>query len=368
MSPRRRLFVPIIARHLVTAFLRAFSLTIVAFVAIYILAEFFDQFDDFLRHEVGAATIARAFLYKIPLILTQITPVAVLAGALVGLGLLARTNEFVALRSCGVSLWQIATPLALVAVAIGIATFVWGETVVPASARQWNRIWNQEVRKRTGPAGAFAGREVWFHGRAGFYNINRVVAGRGKLYGLTVYQMRRDEFRPSRVIEAKEAEWKDGAWALSPDARTIRLDAEGVHELGGVPPGFTLPETLDDFRVVAVEPEQFSYAMLRRQIRSLRAKGVDASESWVDLHLKIATPCASLIMMLLAIPLVARGTRATSLPAAFGLGFAVGVTYFFVVGFARALGQANVFPPLLAAWTANAIFLVLAGYYFAAAD
>ncbi|HXJ37008.1 MAG TPA: LPS export ABC transporter permease LptG [Candidatus Eisenbacteria bacterium] len=368
MTARRRLFLPTLARHLTGEFLRAFALTMVAFVAIYILAEFFDRFDDFLRHDASASTIVRAFLYKIPSILLQTTPVAVLAGALAGLGLLARNNEFVALRSCGVSLWQIAVPLAIVAIGIGVATFLWGETVVPASARQWNQIWNQEVRKRTGPAGVFAGREVWFHGRAGFYNVNRIAPGRRKLYGLTIYQMRRDEFRPSRVIESKEAEWKDGAWVLSPDARTMRLGSDGVREEAGVPQGFVLPESLDDFRVVAVEPEEFSYSMLRRQIRSLRAKGVDASESWVDLHLKIATPAASLIMMLLAIPLVARGTRATSLPAAFGLGFAVGVTYFFVVGFARALGQANAFPPLLAAWTANGIFMLLAGYYFAAAD
>ena len=47
--------------------------------------------------------------------------------------------------------------------------------------------------------------------------------------------------------------------------------------------------------------------MLRRQIQDLPAKGVDTSESWVDLHLKLALPAASLIMMLLAVPLAARG-------------------------------------------------------------
>ena len=108
--------------------------------------------------------------------------------------------------------------------------------------------------------------------------------------------------------------------------------------------------------------------MLRRQIRSLRAKGVDASESLVDLHLKVATPFAAVVMMLLAVPLATRGTRATSLPAAIGLGFAIGISYFFVVGFSRALGQTGSLPPLVAAWTANAVFAVVAGYYQVAAD
>jgi lipopolysaccharide export system permease protein len=136
----------------------------------------------------------------------------------------------------------------------------------------------------------------------------------------------------------------------------------------GPPPNFTLPETLDDFRVVVLEAEEVSYEMLRRQIRGLIAKGADVRESWVDLHLKIATPAASLIMMLLAIPFAARGTRATSLPAAFGLGFALGASYFFVVAVARALGQAQALPPVVAAWTANAIFAVIAGYNLLARD
>jgi lipopolysaccharide export system permease protein len=73
-------------------------------------------------------------------------------------------------------------------------------------------------------------------------------------------------------------------------------------------------------------------------------------------------------MILLAVPLATQGTRASSLPAAIGLGFAIGASYFFVVGFARALGQAGSMPPVMAAWTANAIFTLIAGYYQLASD
>jgi lipopolysaccharide export system permease protein len=338
-----------------------------AFVAIFIVAEFFDRFDDFLRQDASAGTIALLFLHRIPFVISQVAPIAVLASALVGLGLLARNNEFVALRSCGVSLWQITAPLALVGVLIGGATFVWGETVVPASARRWTQIWNDQVKKKKGPGGVFAGRDVWFHGRAGFYNINRVAPRRKTLYGLTIYQVRRDDFRPVRVIEVASAAWRKGQWQFD-GARTRRLDAEGAREEAGLPRNFTLPESIDDFSVVALEPEETSHEMLRRQIRSLRSKGVDASESLVDLHLKIATPFAALVMILLAVPLATRGTRATSLPAAVGLGFGIGVCYFFVVGFSRALGQTGSLPPAVAAWTANALFAAVAAYYQLSTD
>jgi len=367
MTLARRFVLPTLTRHLVREVLRTFLLMMFAFVVIFVLADFFDRFDDFLKQGASAGTIALLFVHRIPLVIAQVTPVAVLAGALVGLGLLARNNEFVALRSCGVSLWQVTAPLAVVGVVIGLTTFLWGETIVPASARRWTKIWNQEVKKRKAPTGVFAGRDVWFHGRAGFYNINRVAPRRRMLYGLTIYQVRGDEFRPTRVIEVATAAWADGHWRFE-GVRTMRIDGDGVQTEDKLPPNFTLPESLDDFGVIALEPEETSYDMLRRQIRSLRSKGVDASESLVDLHLKVATPFAAVVMLLLAVPLATRGTRATSLPAAIGLGFAIGVSYFFVVGFSRALGQAGSLPPAMAAWTANAVFALVAGYYQLAAD
>ena len=359
---QERLFLPTITRHVVREMLRTTALMLVAFVGIFILGEFFDRFDDFLKQGASAGAIARFFAYRVPQVIGTVTPVAVLAGTLVALGLLARNNEFVALRSCGVSLFQVTAPLAAIGVAIGVAVFFWGEVVVPASARRSAQIWNQDVKKRTGPTSVFAGRNVWFHGRAGFYNIDRVAPRRQMLYGLTIYQVRGEEFRPTRVIEVDTAAWRNGRWEFA-GARTLHIDDAGVHAQDYLPPNFTLPETLEDFRVIALDPEETSYEMLRRQIRSLRAKGVDASESLVDLHLKIASPFAAVVMILLAVPLATRGTRATSLPAAIGLGFAIGFSYFFVVAFSRALGQTGSLPPAMAAWTANAVFALVAGYY-----
>ena len=364
---RGHVILPTIARHLVREVLRTVAMMTLAFVTIFVIAEFFDRFDDFLKQGASARTVILLFLHRIPLVLAQVMPVAVLAGTLVGLGLLARNNEFVALRGCGVSLWQVTAPLATVGVVIACALFLWGETVVPASARRWSQIWNQQVKKRDAPSGVFAGRDVWIHGRAGFYKIDRVAPRRQMLYGLTIYQLRHDDFRPTRVIEIATATWSTDHWQFE-GARTLHLDADGVREDQGLPPNFTLPEALEDFGVIALEPEETSYDMLRRQIRSLRAKGVDASDSLVDLNLKIATPFAALVMILLAVPLSTRGTHATSLPAAIGLGFAIGVSYFFVLGFARALGQAGTLPPVVAAWTANAIFALVAGYYQLATD
>jgi len=103
-------------------------------------------------------------------------------------------------------------------------------------------------------------------------------------------------------------------------------------------------------------------------MKDLRRKGVDTSESAVDLHLKLALPAASLVMMLLAVPLASAGTRLTSFASSLGLGFGVGFSYFVLVAFARALGQSGALPAVVAAWAANLLFALVGGFYLLGAD
>ncbi len=356
---RRRPLVPILARHLGGEFLRTFGLTLGAFIAIYVIADFFDRFDGFLKYDASLGAILQVFLFKIPLIVTQVTPVAVLAAALVSLGLLARHNEFVALRACGVSVWQITVPLLAVAALVSVGTFAWNETIVPYSARRWHTIETTDIKKREAE-GLFTGRQVWYHGRAGFYNVERVSRRQHALYGLTIYQLGTD-FRPARIIEFDAATWTGDGWTLR-GGRTRDVRHAAREDRPGTPDGFTLPETFEEFRTVAVEPEELSYALLRRQIKDIRRKGADTSEMLVDLHLKLALPAASLMMMLVAAPLAAAGTRLTSIATSVGIGLVLGFTYFVVIAFTRALGQSGALPPAVAAWSANALFALIGGY------
>jgi lipopolysaccharide export system permease protein len=361
----RRFYAPTLARYLCREVLRLFALALAAFVLLSLIADFFDRVDVYLKHHAGAGTILRALLFRAPLVVAQVSPVAMLAAALIALGLMARHREFVALRACGVSVWQILVPLLGVGTLVAVLTLGWTEVVVPYSARQWHAIWNLEVKKNR-HARVFAGREVWYRGGAGFYNIARASLGRQTLLGLTVYQVD-DGFRPARLIVAPKATWDGTSWRLH-DAETHELLPDGIRVTPGAPPGFALPETLDDFTVAELEPEAFGYRMLRRQIETLRAKGVDTSEAWVDLHLKLATPAAAVIMMLIAIPLAVRGAATKSIPASVAMGFAIGFSYFVVLGFTRALGQTGALPPIVAAWTANAVFLAFGTYLVLGAD
>src|SRR5262249_45931202 len=201
------------------------------------------------------------------------------------------------------------------------------------------------IRKR-GNDTVFTGRDVWYHGRSGFYKIDRVALGKQTLYGVSIYEVDQ-AFRLSRLIDIDAAVWTGTGWQLN-GLRIRTFGPDGLRRPPGARAAFPLPEPSAALRVAYVEPEEFSFAMLRGKIPQLHRKGIATPESWVDLHLKIAPPAASFVMMLVAVPLAFRGTRTSSLAASMTLGIGLGFSYVIVLGIARALGHSSTLPPIIA--------------------
>jgi lipopolysaccharide export system permease protein len=359
-----QLLPPVLSRHLLREFLLMGGLCLAAFLAIALIVDFFDRFDSFLKHGAPAGAIVRYFVFKLPLVVTQVVPVAVLAGILIGLGGLSHRNEFIALRAAGVSIWQVAAPILAVAAVISGLVFLWNEQVVPYCSERSHDIEAAEIKKR--PLKGVAGQQhVWYRGLTGFYNIDHVDARQRTLYGLTVYQVG-EAFRLNRVIEIDRAMWENGTWTFS-GGRAYTVSPNGEISSGSLAT-FRLPESPNDFDVGQREPEEFSYAELRRHLHDLRRRGADPSEYLVDLHLKLAIPLISLVMAVIAVPLATRGSRTRSVASAVGLGLLIGFAYWVVLAFARALGQSSALPPPVAAWAANGIFSLVGLFLLLDAD
>ena len=107
---RRNPIAGILFRYLVMEFLRILALCLLAFIVVYLIADFSDRIDDFLKHQAPVGAIVRYFLVRVPLIINEVLPIAVLAAMLLSLGGLSRHNELTAMRACGLSSAQIVAP------------------------------------------------------------------------------------------------------------------------------------------------------------------------------------------------------------------------------------------------------------------
>lgn len=346
----------VVNRYVAGQFVAMFLPILAGFVLLYVIIDLFDRLDILMRNDATVGAASRYFLFKIPLMVTQIMPPAVITAVLLALGMLGRRNEIVALRASGVSLLQTAVPILALAGAISVGTLIWNETVVPFCSRNFQYVNNVEIRKRA-IRGVLSNRAIWYHGADGFYNIDYVDRARQAVYGLTIYHLDED-FRLRSVVQVPRAQWTDGHW-LATGAVEHHLDRETFRSVPVRPENVRIPETLDDFLEVQREAEELSFTALRERIQSLTRKGIDASHYLVDLDLKLALPFSNLVLALIAIPIAGRLRRHPSIAATIGLGTAVGFGYWVLLGLCTSLGQSGALPALVAAWAANAIYALL---------
>jgi lipopolysaccharide export system permease protein len=204
---------------------------------------------------------------------------------------------------------------------------------------------------------------IWFHGRSGIYNIEHFDARTGTLVGLTVY-----DFTPGfvlqRLVEVPTAQWRDDHWVISSAIERTFDDQGAVVTRPLKPNELVLPERPQDFQIVEKDPEELSFRRLRHHIRELSRKGIDTTESRVDLHLKLALPLVPLVMVLVGVPLAARNPRRRPLATSIAIGLVVGFSYWVLLALTISLGHGGAIPPAIAAWTANGVFSVLGAFLF----
>lgn len=352
----------VVSRYVLVEFLRIFGLCMVGFLLIYVLVDLLDRLQGFLKFHASVGEVCRYLFFKIPLIVTQLIPIATLASVLIALGTMARHNELTALRASGISTVQIATPLFAMAVALSVLIVGWNETVVPYSTERSRYIEIVEIRNR--PLKALLNEDgIWFHGRNGIYNIEHFDARTGTLVGLTVYDMS-PGFVLQRLVEVPTAQWRDDRWIVSAASERTFDDKGSVITRTLTPAEFVLPERPQDFQIIEKDPEELNFRRLRHHIHELSRKGIDTTESRVDLHLKLALPLVPLVMVLVGVPLAGRNPRRRPLATSIGIGLVVGFSYWVLLALTISLGHGGAIPPAIAAWTANGVFALLGAFLF----
>lgn len=354
---RRNPFATTLFRYLITEFLRVVVLCAIGFLVVYLVADFSDRIDDFLKHQAPIGAIVRFFLAKIPLIVNEVLPFSVLAAMLLGLGGLSRHNEITAMRASGLSAVQIVAPLLAVCLLLSFGVYAWNEKVVPHFATRAHYINTVEIKKRA-MQGLISDQQIWAHGHDTFYNIESFDAKTLSLVGITIYPID-PEFHLKGLIEIPRARWAANGWSYvegverrfsgSGEVETIALGA-GVLELRERP---------DDLMAARRDAEEFTYGELTELVQNLKKKGLDTTQYIVDLQLKHAVPFICTVMGLIAMPIGMRNLRGKSLANNIGIGLLIGASYWFVLALAVSLGHSGALPPVVAAWAANVIFAAI---------
>ncbi|HOO90137.1 MAG TPA: LPS export ABC transporter permease LptG [Syntrophales bacterium] len=348
----------ILDRYILKEFIKIFTVMLVSLIGLYLIADFFERMRMFLSNHATVRQMTSYFLMTIPMILSQMIPVAFLLGTLLSFGILSKNSEITAMKANGVSLYRISLPIIILSFAICIVAFLLNEFVTPYTNQKAKYVKYVEVQKRE-RMGSFKQNEIWYRSQKGIYNFSVFDPRTNTLKGIRINFFDR-EMNLYERIDAKEARWEGGKWIFK-DVLVTTFPEDGLPVLEKIPSRIIdLPESPSDFMAVQKSSEEMGLVELNRFIQKIRSEGYDTIRYRTDLHGKVAFPLVNIILAILGVSFSLKSERSGGIAQSIGAGIIIGFSYWIVFAFTISLGHSGTIPPVIAAWAANFILGIAA--------
>jgi len=355
-------------RYILGQFLVTFTLCVLASTSLFLVFDFFERMRVFFREDSSPIQAITYILFKIPLIVHFMTPVAVLIATLLSIGKLSQNSEITAMRACGISIFWLAKPLLAAGLAISMLMFIAGETVVPWASSRVEEIYHFDIRKKV-EKGAFSRTDFWYRSSNQFYNVGMYDSRIQTLFDISIFELS-PSFQLLRKIDAQKAVWEkpEIGWTMQNVIETTFDEKGDVRSNSFRELPLVITEQPRDFSLFKRGPETMSYTELNTYIKKLRNEGVPVTNYLVDLSSKISFPFVNVIVVLIALPFALFPARSGKITKSFVAGVSVGFGYYIVHAFSTALGAAELIPIVPSAWTANVLLGSIGGYLIAGAE
>ena len=355
----------IISRYLTKEVIRVFVILMMTLIFLFYIVDFFEKIDNFFESGVSIVRMLVYFAYKLPFVAAQMIPICLLLAVIITFGLMNRHNELIAMRGSGVSIIHLLRPVLIVGSALGVALFIISEAAVPVTISKANRIWLEEVKKKQ--VNTSRERNIWIKENRKIIHIEYFNPTKSAIFGIVVYEFD-PAFKLIRRVDASKGVFNESGWVLedvmaqmyNPDTGTydVSLYSQASEAIDLQP---------EDLTGVVKGSEEMGFTELLGYINQVESEGYDTTPYRVDLHAKAAFPFVCLLMGMIGTGIAAKIRPKESLPVIIGAAIGIAFLYWTGYGLFISLGYGEVLPPLVAAWTANAVFLFFGIYLLAIA-
>jgi len=331
---------------------RFFSAVMAVFIGVFLLIVLTDYvllLQKAADFNVSPLLVAMTSLFRVPQVMEQMLPFAVLIGAMVCYLTLSRRLELVVARAAGVSAWQFVAPAVVVALLVGIvATTIYNP--LSAVLKERSKRLEAEINGESPSSGlqeTGSGRWVRQRSPEGQAIINAVssLEQGARLGGITVFT-----FDPAghfkERIEARSAVLEPGHW---------RLEQARVFAAGTPPRDYdslllSTNLTNEQVRESFATPETVPFWQLPSYIQIAENAGLIAAGYKLQYQLLVARPFFLVAMVLLAASVSLRFFRFGGVQQMVLGGMAAGFLLYVLSKVTGDLSKAELMHPAAAAW------------------
>jgi LPS export ABC transporter permease LptG len=346
----------ILDRYLVREQLTFMGIGLAVASTLFVVIDLVQTLDRFIRMKPPLILVFEHFAYHLPAALHSGLPVVMLVATIFLFLTLTRYHELTAMKAAGMSLYRVAAPVLLLAVSVAITAGLFQELLLPRLNELGDEVDRVKIRGQL-PRHLQSRQRLWLRtSDSRFFRVELLNPAGNEMYGVTVLELDRETFRLVDRLDAQRARWSPEGWELS-DGAIREFGPHGeVQTIPFVLTAVELQEGIESFTQIQKPIEAMSYRELREYIARLEATGFPVKKYMVELYSKFSFPLVNLVMVLVAIPFSLQSPRGGRL---FGVALAIAIMagYLVVHYMALAFARADLLSPLLAAWTANIVFL-----------
>ncbi len=323
-------------------------LILVAIVVMFDLVELLRRTSS--REEVTTEVLIQMTLLKLPRLVQDMLPFAVLLGGMMAFWRMAKANELVISRAAGVSAWQFLTAPLLITFIIGVILVT---TFNPFAATMRSHYEALENKYMGGERAEFAMSKTGVWLRQGKTDAKAVihansVRGSGdeaRLESVMVILLEGND-RFAMRIDAETAVLRPGYWELRNAYVSEPGDITRQADVYRLATELTIEGIQDSF----ASADTLSFWELPKFIGTMEAAGFNANVHRLYLHTLLSTPALLCAMVLIAAIFSIKVSRRSSAGSMILGGVISGFLLFFFTNIVHALGLSMSIPAIFAAW------------------
>ena len=133
-------------RYVLKRFVYCYVSSAVGLIGVFLIVDFFERVDEFVRRDMPYSDLIYYYVYKIPGVVFYMAPQAVLFATVITLAVLARDNEITAMKASGVGVVKITLPIIGASFVIALLVLASNEYIVPIANKKMNYIYKVKVQ------------------------------------------------------------------------------------------------------------------------------------------------------------------------------------------------------------------------------
>ena len=323
-------------------FRRFVELTVLCFMALllaYLLIDVMDNLKWFTRYGSTPSEILRFYAARLPLLISRVLPLALVAAAALTTSLFVASGELLGMRACGISAARTVTPI--IAACVGLAAFyhVLANEWTPHATALASRIKNIEIKNRS-----TVRHSVWQQSGSSLYQIEWFDPLAGTAEGVTFYELGGDALPTSRTDASRARHIGNGVWQLGDSVRT-EIQPTAISSVAA-----QAYAKLGDDVPAEVDSADLPLRDLAREIQNAERDGYDVTPLRVEAHLRRASPLACLVLPALALSFATIGPPFATLGQMILVSLGIALAHALLTALGASLGNGGALPPALAGW------------------